>query len=110
MAALVFLTVGCTGDDRASGQCVAAFRDATPRAGAPQQASPLDDAIRTCESVEAWTDAWNRVPDAHPPAKEAIPYLRERCLEEELRLTAVCLDVQEDSALVLLPGAPVDTH
>lgn len=97
--------VGCTGDDRASGQCVSAFRDATPRAGAPYQASPLDDAIRKCESVEAWTDAWSRVPDAHPPAKEAIPYLRERCAVEELSVTPLCLDVQEDSATLLLSRA-----
>ena len=97
LAILSLPAVGCTGDGGASGQCVTAFRDATPRAGAPYQTSPLDDAIRRCESVEAWLDAWNRVPDAHPPDKDAIPYLRERCLQEELRVTALCLDLGADA-------------
>lgn len=88
------LAAGCAGtQDDASGACLSAFRDATPRADAPYQVSPLDDAIKRCQTLAAWRDAWERVPEAHPPGQGALEYLDERCRVETLRLTQLCLDV-----------------
>jgi len=93
--ALIAVSLGaCAGDDNgASSTCLSAFRNAQPRAGAPYDAAPLDDAIRRCATVDAWIDAWSRVPDAHPSSREALPYLEQRCQAGELEVTALCRDL-----------------
>ena len=94
---LILLATGlgaCGGDDsRASSACLSAFRNAQPRAGAPYETGPLDDAIRRCRTVDEWIDAWKTVPDAHPSSREALPYLEQRCQAGELDITALCRDL-----------------
>ncbi len=88
-----------SGAGTADSECVAAFRNAEPRAGAPYQAGPLDDAIRTCSSLADWTDAWDRVPSAHPPTAEAVAYLRQRCeaASADLGPTPLCREASQSS-------------
>jgi hypothetical protein len=96
LAAMVaFVSAGCAGDERADSNCVAAFREAEPRAAPPYQVSPLDDAIRRCQTVEEWEDAWDRVPGAHPESRDAIPYLGQRCAVAELQQTELCRDLAD---------------
>ena len=77
--------------DRAA--CVAAFRNADPRAGAPEQVSPLDDAIRACLSIADWRAAWEQVPTAHPGGYDPLAYLEQRCSVDALASTALCRQV-----------------
>jgi hypothetical protein len=70
--------------------CVAAFRNAEPRAGAPVQVSPLDDAIRTCRTIADWRAAWEQVPAAHPTGNDPLAYLEQRCSVEALAPTVLC--------------------
>jgi hypothetical protein len=89
--------ISCSGTDTGDAACVAAFRDAQPRAGAPYQAAPLDDAIRRCASLAAWRDAWVRVPDAHPAGSDVEGYLLERCATPGLADTQLCRAVRPAS-------------
>ncbi len=73
--------------------CVAAFRHVEPRAGAPMQASPLDDAVRTCRSIADWRAAWEQVPAAHPTGDDPLTYLEQRCSIEALAPTVLCREV-----------------
>jgi hypothetical protein len=100
MLAVILLAsiAGCAGDERADSQCVAAFRDAEPRAEPPYEVSPLDDAVKRCQTVEEWQDAWDRVPQAHPAERDAILYLGQRCAVEVLRPTELCRDLAERAA------------
>jgi len=90
---LTLLLMGCSGSDTGDAACVAAFRDAEPRAGAPYQVGPLDDAIRRCSSLAEWRDAWVRVPDAHPAGSDVEGYLQERCAAPALVETPLCMAV-----------------
>ena len=80
---------GCATDDP-SGACLAAFRNADPRALPPYGASPLDDAISVCRDVAAWRAAWEAVPAAHPGRTDPIGFLSERCQDPSLASTALC--------------------
>lgn len=91
-ATSLLLLGGCSSDD-ASAACVAAFRDADPRALPPYGASPLDDAIRTCRDVDAWRSAWDAVPGAHPGDTDPIGVLSARCQDQGLASTALCTAV-----------------
>jgi len=84
---------GCATQSDASSACVAAFRNAVPRAGAPYNASPLDDAVRACRSVAAWRDAWTEVPEVHASLADPLAYLEQRCAVEKLAPTELCRDL-----------------
>ena len=88
---------GCTTSSVTNGTtdyaaCVAAFRSAEPRAGAPAKVSPLDDAIRTCRSLADWRAAWEQVPAAHPADYDPLAYLQQRCSVDALAATVLCRD------------------
>lgn len=93
-AALLLATglVACsatTSDDR----CLSAFRNVDPRALPPYGASPLDDAVRTCNSVAQWRAAWDAVPSAHEGRTDAMSFLASRCAVASLAQTAICREV-----------------
>ena len=92
IAAVVSLAA-CSSDPVDSQDCVAAFRNAVPRAGPPYGVSPLDDAIRACETFAEWSAAWDAVPAAHPEGSSVRGFLVERCAEPELNPTALCREV-----------------
>jgi hypothetical protein len=100
-AAVVALTLALTACSATDGSdldaCLSAFRNAQPRAGAPNQASPLDDAVRACTSLADWRAAWDRVPDAHRPDQDPLEFLRSRCGLEILAPTTLCREVAAGS-------------
>ena len=73
--------------------CVAAFRNAEPRAGAPVKVSPLDDAVRACRSIADWRAAWEQVQAAHPTDADPLAYLEHRCSVDALAPTVLCREV-----------------
>lgn len=84
----------CSTTQQPAADCLAAFREAEPRAGPPYQVSPLDDAIKTCTDVVAWRGAWDAVPGAHPGHADPLAFLTERCGLEELQATRLCRSIQ----------------
>lgn len=91
--AVVMSLAACSSDTGGTADCLAAFREAVPRAEPPYGVSPLDDAIRKCESFADWRAAWEAVPEAHPEGSTVRGVLLERCAEPELSFTAVCREV-----------------
>ena len=96
---------GCSEAVSDAGECLTAFRNAAPRAGAPYRTSPLDDAIRRCSSYSDWEAAWERVPEAHNPSDDPREYLLERCQVPVLTETSLCEEVAGTSNV---PGRPLD--
>ncbi len=89
---IIVAVAACT-STQADSACIGAFRNLDPRALPPYGASPLDDAIRTCSSVEDWLRAWDAVPDAHAGRNDAVSFLVERCRDQVLAATRLCQDV-----------------
>lgn len=98
MAALCLLVTAaaaaCSTTEQPAADCLAAFREAEPRAEPPYQGSPLDDAIRTCTDIVAWRQAWDAVPGAHPGQADPLAFLTERCRLDELESTRLCQSIQ----------------
>ncbi len=96
LAACLFVApvalAACQDEQGRIADCVAAFRDAEPRALPPYQATALDDAVRSCRSYDAWLQAWDQVPGAHQDSTDAAGFLEERCAIEDLASTALCRD------------------
>ena len=99
LAAVLAIAAGaCTTSSTTNGTtdyaaCVAAFRNAEPRAGAPAKVSPLDDAVRACRSIADWRAAWEQVPAAHPADYDPLAYLGERCSVDALAPTVLCQEI-----------------
>ena len=84
---------GCSETETGQGPCITAFREAEPRAGAPYQATALDDAVRRCGSLDEWVEAWRRVPAAHGAADDPHGFLVQRCAVPALAATSLCREV-----------------
>ncbi len=93
MSIVLVSAAGCSSGSDASNACTNAFSDSAPRAGPPNGASPLDDAVRKCRDLAAWRDAWTQVPDAHPGLQDPLGYLGQRCAVENLAGTELCRDL-----------------
>lgn len=93
IAALVLMLGGCSAASGGSERCDAAFRNTEPRAAPPYGASPLDDAIRQCDSVVLWRSAWERIPGAHDGRDNPMTFLLQRCEDPKLAATTLCREV-----------------
>jgi len=87
---LAATALGCSAQDPADQECLAAFRNAEPRAQPPYEVSPLDDAVRACPDVTAWRRGWEAVPGAHAGHSDPLAFLDARCKLEELAPTRLC--------------------
>lgn len=116
VVSLAGLAAACAGSDSGDAQCLAAFRNAEPRALPPYEVSPLDDAIRACSDLPTWRRAWDAVPGAHLGHEDPLAYLAGRCQETELAATNLCRSLAEQALkrgsnvaavpLAVSPGAP----
>ncbi len=91
--AALALTVSACAPSGADSDCGSAFRRAEPRAGAPYDASPLDDAIRACADLAEWRATWNALPASHPNGEDPVGFLIERCKDPTLAVTSLCQEV-----------------
>lgn len=96
-ALLAGVIASCSSAQPDDQQCLAAFRNAEPRALPPYQVSPLDDAIKACATLAEWRAAWDAFPGAHPGRSDAVAFLADRCTEDELAATRLCRSFKAES-------------
>jgi hypothetical protein len=94
-AGLATSVTACTRADTGNSddRCLTAFKNIDPRALPPDNASPLDDAVRACATVAEWKTAWDAVPAAHAGRTDAIQELTNRCAVASLATTAICREL-----------------
>lgn len=74
-------------------QCISAFKNVDPRALPPYGASPLDDAVRTCNTIAQWQMGWDAVPSAHEGSTDSMSILADRCADASLAQTTICREL-----------------